>query len=141
MHPHEPVLEWRVHLLRQQPEYAVRAAVVIVLGGLIAAVLLNSAWFGALAILMLWMATREYWLPLRYRIDADGASLRYFGAVYLIPWDRVAYCMVDAVGVKLSSAPPQSRLQPFRGVYLRYADNRDAVMKAIDHWRSATHDG
>ncbi len=140
MHPNEPVLEWRVHLLRQRPEYAGRAITMILLGGLVAGALLQSLWLGVLATAMLWMATREYWLPLKFRIDAEGASLRYFGASYQITWDRVAYCMMDTDGVKLSSAPPRSCLQPFRGVYLRYADNRDAVMRAIEYWRSVPYD-
>jgi hypothetical protein len=86
----------------------------------------------------LWLATRDYWLPVRYTVSEKGAAVRYLGAAYDISWERVKYVTVTADGVKLSPLPPRSRLEPFRGVYLRFADNREQVLEAIAFWRGST---
>lgn len=98
----------------------------------------QSAGMGLLALVLLWLATRDYWLPVRYAVNEKGASVRYFGAVFEIAWERVKYVTVTPEGVKLSPLPPRSRLEPFRGVYLRFTDNREQVLEAIAFWRDWT---
>jgi hypothetical protein len=131
-------LQWTVHLLRQRPRKAWGAATIIVLASLLVGVAFRSAGMGLLALVLLWLATRDYWLPVRYTVGDSGARVRYLGAMFDISWDRVKYVTVSPDGVKLSPLPPRSRLEPFRGVYLRFADNREQVLEAITFWRSQT---
>jgi hypothetical protein len=131
-------LQWTVHLLRQRPQKAWGAAGVMVLAALLVGMAFRSAGMGLLALVLLWLATRDYWLPVRYSVSEKGAGVRYLGAVYDIPWERVNYVTVTAEGVKLSPLPPRARLEPFRGVYLRFADNREQVLEAIAFWREST---
>lgn len=130
-------LQWRVHLLRQQPEKAGRAMLVILAAGILVGMAWHSVGMGGLAGVLLWLATREYWLPMRYYVNEQGAGVRYLGAAFDIAWERVRFVTVMADGVKLSGLPPSSRLEPFRGVFLRFADNREEVLEAIEFWRSS----
>lgn len=98
----------------------------------------RSAGMGLLAVVLLWLATRDYWLPVRYHVNEQGAGVRYLGAVFDITWDRAKYITVTHDGVKISPLPLGSRLEPFRGVYLRFADNHEQVMEAIAFWRDWT---
>lgn len=131
-------LRWTVHLLREQPQKAWIAAAIMLLASVVVGVAFRSAGMGLLALVLLWLATRDYWLPVRYSVDEKGATVRYFGAAFDIAWERVKYVTVTSEGVKLSPLPPRSRLEPFRGVYLRFADNREQVLEAIAFWREST---
>jgi len=131
-------LQWTVHLLRQQPQKAWGAAGVMVLAAVLVGVAFRSAGMGLLALVLLWLATRDYWLPVRYTVSEKGAAVRYLGAAFDIPWERVKYVTVGADGGKLSPLAPRSRLEPFRGVYLRFGDNREQVLEAIAFWREST---
>ncbi len=129
-------LQWTVHLLRDQPRKAWGALTAMLAAGVLVGVAFGSAGMGLLAFVLLWLATREFWLPVRYTVNERGAGVRYLGAIFEVPWDRVKYVTVTAEGVKLSPVPPRSRLDPFRGVYLRFADNREQVLEAIAFWRN-----
>lgn len=131
-------LQWTVHLLRRAPQKAWKAAATIVLAGVLVGFSFRSAGMGLLALVLLWLATREYWLPIRYYVNERGAGVRYLGAVFDITWDRVKYVTITDEGVKLSPLPPRSRLEPFRGVYLRFSDNREQVLEAIAFWRGCS---
>lgn len=98
----------------------------------------RGAGMGLLALILLWLATRDYWLPVRYYVNEKGAGVRYLGAAFEVPWERVKYVTITSEGAKLSPLPPRSRLEPFRGVYLRFADNREQVLEAIAFWREQT---
>lgn len=110
----------------------------MLLASVVVGVAFRSAGMGLLALVLLWLATRDYWLPVRYTVDEKGAGVRYLGAAFDIAWERAKYVTVTSDGVKLSPLPPRSRLEPFRGVYLRFADNRQQVLEAIAFWREST---
>ena len=131
-------LQWTVHLLREQPQKAWTAGAIMLLASAVVGVAFRSAGMGLLALVLLWLATRDYWLPVRYTVDERGARVRYLGAAFDIAWEHVKYVSVASDGVKLSPLPPRSRLEPFRGVYLRFADNRQQVLEAIAFWRGST---
>lgn len=131
-------LQWTVHLLREQPQQAWQAGAIMLLAAVVVGVAFRSAGMGLLAFILLWLATRDYWLPVCYYIGERGAGARYLGAMYDITWERAKYVIVNDRGVKLSPVPPRSRLQPFRGVYLRFAGNREQVLEAIAFWREWT---
>ncbi|MCS6830454.1 MAG: hypothetical protein RMM08_12665 [Armatimonadota bacterium] len=134
-------LQWKVHLLRKQPRRAWLAGVVMLHASVLVAVAFQSVGMGLLALALLWLATREFWLPVRYYVNEKGAGVRYLGAIYDITWDRVKYVLVNEEGVKLSPLPFGSRLEPFRGVFLRFADNREQVLEAIAFWREGSTTG
>lgn len=52
-----------------------------------------------------------------------------------IKWENVKRCYVDDLGVKLSPLDRASRIEAFRGVYLRFGDNQDAVIEAVKSLR------
>lgn len=130
-------LQWTVYLLRRRPHRAWGAGVMMLLASVLVGAAFRSAGMGLLAFVLLWLATRDYWLPVRYYVHEKGAGVRYFGAAFDIAWERVKYVTATPDGVKLSPVSPRSRLEPFRGVYLRFADNREQVLEAIAFWSAS----
>lgn len=48
-----------------------------------------------------------------------------------IKWANVKRCYLDDFGVKLSPLDRVSRVEAFRGVYLRFGDNQNEVIEAV----------
>ena len=77
------------------------------------------------------LATAEYWMPQKYKVDKTGASARCGLSVTAIEWEDIKRVIPDEKGVKLSPLSSDGRLSPFRGVYLRFADNEEVVLGRI----------
>ena len=130
-----PILTWSVHLAREHPAKLVCSLLVAagaamagywVIGPL-GSVAVASAMLGSLA---------EFVFPVVYRITPEGASARTLIKVSEIRWENVRRCYVDAGGVKLSPLDRATRLEAFRGVYLRFGNNDDSVIKAVRSMRA-----
>lgn len=95
--------------------------------------LFGQLWLGLFGGLAIIGSTHEVLFDARYRLDAQGARARVGLSVNEIAWANVRRVISGEEGVKLSPLSGEgSRLAPFRGVYLRFAGNRDAVMAHIE---------
>jgi hypothetical protein len=101
--------------------------------GLVGTVVYDSLLLGALGFAIILAATAEFWMGARYRIDEVGATARIGPSVSSIEWERVKRVEVGESGVKLSPLERSgTRLEPFRGVYLRFApEDRERVLEAV----------
>ncbi len=133
-------LEWQVHLARTQPA---RAAVVVgaaLLSAGLCFFLFRNWLYAGFCVLALLGATSEFLLPIRYRLDEEGAEMRNLHNWRRIAWSEVkkAYLLED--GVKLSPLGVRTRLEPFRGVFLRFGEghgSQEEVLSAVRRFRDA----
>ena len=133
-------VEWRVHLARTEPRKAA-----VVLGAAVAAAalcfLLFMNWaFALFSALVLVAGTAEFLFPIRYRLTPEAAEMHNLHNWRRIEWTEVkkAYLLDD--GVKLSPLEVPTRLEPFRGVFLRFGEGpgeRDRVLAAVRRYRDA----
>lgn len=76
----------------------------------------------------------EYLLPIRYRLDAEGIRCSYGLTRLSMSWQAVKRIDVNSSGILLSPFRRVSRLDAFRGIYLRYADEGQAGSRThIEH--------
>jgi hypothetical protein len=143
-HPHTPthpptsaVLEWRVHLARGQPLQVAGVALGIVGSGALALSLFGSLPLALLVSIALFGATSEFLLPIQYRLTPEAAELRNGLARRRMAWTEVRKAYLAEDGIKLSPLDYPSRLEAYRGLFLRFADNREAVVAAVRHFRAA----
>jgi len=80
---------------------------------------------------VLFGAISEFLLPITYTITEQGASASSLFARRSIRWKDVRHVYLDSLGVKLSPVSRESRLEAFRGVYLRFDRNQDKVLAAV----------
>lgn len=133
-------LVWNIHLLRQQPQ---RLPVVLGASLFVASVawmLFHNLFFSFAAILMILSAAAEYLFPCQYRLTNLAARCRYGANRFEIEWKRVRRVLLYKDGVRLSPLPSPSRLDNFRGVFLRFAPNgqtgdRESVLRAVKSLR------
>ena len=129
-------LTWQVHLVRRQRDRLSTLAMILAIGA-------TSVWllFGQLlpvlvALCLLLGSAAEYLLPTRYTIDGDGLKARSLVSSLALSWREAKRCRDDASGMLVTPLPVASRLDRFRGVFLRYAPpgepgDRVSVYEAI----------
>ncbi|NLH48203.1 MAG: hypothetical protein GX444_06325 [Myxococcales bacterium] len=121
-------LAWTSHPVVEEPR---RAWIVPVFGLSTAAVVWlvtqSPAWSaaGSLAVAV---ASLEWFLPTRYRLDSRGAYRRVCFFRRRLPWPEIRRICPDSRGVLLSPYPFATRWESFRGLYLRFSGNREAVL-------------
>ncbi|MBS1709540.1 MAG: hypothetical protein JSS65_12575 [Armatimonadetes bacterium] len=77
------------------------------------------------------LSTSELFLPVRYRLDDNGAQSKCGWSSTEVKWGDVRRVVDGELGVKLSPVPENSKVAPFRGVYLRFNGNREEVLATI----------
>ncbi|HIE09063.1 MAG TPA: hypothetical protein EYP65_04365 [Armatimonadetes bacterium] len=110
-------IEWRVHLASRNPKGLPLVALVMALSGLLGAL---KGWAYAVlgpVLVLLWVA--DYLFPVTYRLTDEGVEVRQLVLRAFLPWERVRRCVKTKGGLFLSPLPKPSRLDAYRGVFLR----------------------
>jgi hypothetical protein len=138
-----PVLEWTVHLARDRPGRAAVVVLTLLLAAGLCFTLFRSPLFALLTAAVLLGATSEFLLPIRYRLDNQGAESANLHNRRRISWRdvRKAYLLED--GIQLSPFDQPTRLEAFRGVFLRFGPggDRETVLAAVRERREAARAG
>lgn len=127
----QALLEWRVWLVARRPGKAIGALAIMLAASCLIAMGTATVVLGLAALVLLLLATREFFLPVRYRLREEGAYAEWFMSSYFISWGKVKRYDLSGEGLKLSPFGRSSRLEPFRGVYLRFADNCEEVVEMV----------
>jgi len=124
-------LHWEVRLGAVNPMRRWAVLACAVLAGFAGLVLFRQPIFGVFGFLAIVLSTTEVLFPSKYRLDREGARAQCGMSVTTIAWENVKKVSEDALGVLVSPLQKSSRLDVFRGVYLRFADNRTEVLAKI----------
>lgn len=123
-------LEWTVELGKQLAQKRIPVAIAGLVAAGLGAVFIGI--FGAfLGIAVVFVSTAELWMPMRFKLTSDEASARVGLSVTAIRWENVKRVLETDQGVTLSPLEKSSRLDAFRGVYLRFSSNRSEVLAKI----------
>lgn len=122
------LMDWSVHLAREAP---LKAAFVMVSVALVVAL----GWIGVHPFVAFVMGAfllhhlAEFLFPIRYRLTDTGAEAVGFLYWRGIEWERVRRIVSLPDGVLLSPFPRPTRLDAFRGVFLRWGGDREGYQK------------
>jgi hypothetical protein len=123
-------LEWEVRLWERDPPKRTRLFILVAAIGVASGYAFGLV-LGLLAVVFLLGSTMEFWYPVRYRLDGQGASARVGFSVTAIEWSSVRRAILGEDGVKLSPLEKASRTAVFRGVYIRFNRNREEVVEFV----------
>jgi len=130
--PEEVLAEWRVHLLRKHPGRSILLVTVCILAvAFLHLVFGQRLGFTVLAALILLGSFLDWLLPIKYRLTTRGASYNNIFLKKRIAWEEIRSCYVSGFGLKLSPFSRRTRLDAFRGFVLRFAGNRDEVIRIV----------
>lgn len=126
------LLSWSVRPCTRHRCLAVVVAAFILALSLAVQVLFGSPWWGLLALLLLGLSVAPHYAGATYALTAEGASVRGLLVTHRRAWSEVKAHFPDAEGVLLSPLSKPTRLAYTRGLYLRFADNRDEVLACVE---------
>jgi hypothetical protein len=117
-------------VVNEWPRSAVKSGVLVVVC-VAAGMAFGGVGYGLLAAAMLTLALARYFFPTRFVLDEAGVSCRMLGSTGRLAWSQVRRVVVQRAGVFLSPLPRPSRLDSFRGVFLRFAGNAGEVTEFV----------
>ncbi len=127
----EVLLSWVSHPLKGSSTKAGIAvgsvAVSIIAGGWY----MESAVFGLIAGLVMFASLAKFFLPTTYTFNKEGVTIKTMTQSLTRPWSMFRSFYTDKNGVLLSPFIGPSRLENFRGLYMTFSANREAVLQII----------
>ena len=91
----------------------------------------ESTLFAVIAALILWGSVSQYFLPVSFRLTDRTVTVKYTTHKIEKAWNLFRSYYVDRNGVLLSPFGRPSRLETFRGLYVRFAGNKDQVVAVV----------
>jgi hypothetical protein len=128
----EVPISWRVHPARQRIGAAFVASAAILGLALLAALLMQSGWWGVFAAFVLFAALNRFFLPSEFSIDDEGVAARCGWSRRKCRWPDIRRFLHDARGGYISTRSRASALDSFSGIHLIFGDDRDTVVARID---------
>ncbi|MBW3622442.1 MAG: hypothetical protein KY468_03425 [Armatimonadetes bacterium] len=132
--------EWTVCMAVQQPRRTLVAGLLCVAAMVVAFLAFHSFVFSALVGASLFGSLLDFFLPVRYRLTPKGAEARHLWPFAFIEWKQVKRRLMSKEGLRLSPLGRKSRLDAYRGVFLRFGDEDpetvlDAVRRLHERYR------
>jgi len=126
-----PQYVWVVHPLFDSPKKSVFLVsfLIFLLVGI--QFLFGSLGITLLSIVFLFGSLRQYFLPFRYEVYNNQITVSSFLLKQDRAWNEFRTYYVDQHGILLSPFPKPSRLENFRGIYVRFGLDRSMVLDLI----------
>lgn len=90
--------------------------------------ILAGALWGLFAGALLTLSLRSFFFPTRIRLDDEGITVKEPLFTRTRSWSSCKSLHLDRFGVLVSPFSFPTRLENYRGVYLRFSDNREQVL-------------
>ena len=127
-----PLVEWVAHPAKQRPVAAVLVAVFIAVIAVGIYSWTYSIVFTVLGAAVLTASLAGFYFPTRYSFYEDTVVAKYTVTTIKKEWSQFRSFYKDKNGVLLSPFPNPSRLENFRGLFLRYGDcDRGEVIEFV----------
>lgn len=128
----DPVLlQWVTHPARVRPAVTIILILFLTLMVAIVYSLTESIIFTIVGALILWGSLSQYFLPTRFTFYDSKVRVKYTVNAIEKEWRLFRSYYRDKNGVLLSPFVGPSRLENFRGLYVRFAGNKDEVMAVV----------
>jgi len=126
-----PQYVWVVHPLFDSPKKSVFLVsfLIFLLVGI--QFLFGSLGITLFSIVFLFGSLRQYFLPFRYEVYNNQITVSSFLSKQDRAWNEFRSYYVDQHGILLSPFPKPSRLENFRGIYVRFGLDRSMVLDLI----------
>lgn len=131
LHP-TPILEWSVWPAKEKPLLSLGLTVLLIAIWVAVGYIYREAVWVLLAVILLLGAVAPFFVITRYRLDGEGISMKRYVTTMKKRWEELRSYYPDKNGVLVSPFAKPSRLENFRGVYLRFRGNREKVLAVLE---------
>lgn len=126
------IIAWRAHPAAERLGRAMLASLAVLAASAGIATIGESAYWGAVAFIVLVLALNRFFLPSRFSIDEEGIVARHPLRTVRFRWDELRRFSHDQYGGYLSRRVRPSRMDAFSGMHLLFGADRDAVVACIE---------
>ena len=125
------VLKWIDHPLKKSWKNLLIVVLFLMVAPAVVFFSTKSLLFLFLSIVFLLGSLSTFFLPTTYELSEDSIKVKFFFNTRKMEWGKYRSFYVDKNGVLLSPFEKPSRLENFRGIYLRFNQNKDEVVNFI----------
>ncbi len=125
------VLEWVCHPAKKNLKITILVSVFIVVLIAVVYFMTYSFWFGLLAFLILFGSLASFYFPTHYRLTDDEIIIKTKAQTQKKSWSQYRTYYPDKNGVLLSPFVRPSRLENFRGLYIKFWYNKGEVVAFV----------
>jgi hypothetical protein len=129
--PERSLLLWVTHPAKARPKTTVLVAAFLLLLLVLVYSWTASVILVVISALVLWGSLSQYFLPTTFEFTDTKVRVKYSVNKVEKEWAQYRSYYPDKNGVLLSPFAGPSRLENFRGLYVRYNANRDQVMQVV----------
>ena len=122
-----PALEWTVHPVKRRPLVSLAVSIFVILVAVCVYTWMESHWFTILALLIMLGSLAKFYFPTHYRLTDRSVTVKTTTQTLVKEWKLYRSCYPDKKGILLSPFVQPSRLENFRGLYIMFEGNNDAV--------------
>ena len=125
--------EWVSHPVKESWKMNIIAfigIIIMLLGGFIWLYI----WGIGLALLIILITLLQYFIPTIYIIDEDGIRVKYLFQDKKYKWSHFKSYYIDNKGILLSPFAKPTRLENYRGLYVRYGKEKERVIAEIEKY-------
>jgi hypothetical protein len=127
----QPLLSWSTHPAKVRPLVTTLVILFLVVLAVLVYLLTYSAVFTVIAVLILYGSLTQYFTKTTYEFTETKVRVRYIVNKIEKEWAQYRSYYADKNGVLLSPFPSPSRLENFRGLFIRFAGNKEQVMEIV----------
>ncbi|MCK5125254.1 MAG: hypothetical protein KAR42_03270 [candidate division Zixibacteria bacterium] len=128
----EPILEYLCHPAKKNRKITMLVTGVIIVCILLTYFITYSPFMTILGGMILFGALTGFYFPTRYSFYEDHIIIKTTTQALRKDWSLFRSYYPDKNGVLLSPFGRPTRMENFRGIFIKFADNRDEVMKLVE---------
>ena len=125
------VLKWSTHPIKKKTFISVLVVAFLFLVWSVVYLTTSSLFLTGLSVVIMLVSLSSFFLPTYYELDQDKIRIRYVFTRREREWSAFRSFYVDKNGVLLSPFQKPSRLENFRGIYIRFDRNKDQVVDFV----------
>lgn len=128
----DDVLEWVCHPAKRNMKITIGVTLFLMVLLLLVWFWTYEIWFVALGALILFISLASFYFPTKYILSKESVVIQSKANRQVKSWKQYRTYYPDKNGVLLSPFTRPSRLENFRGVYIRFWNNRDEVLAYVE---------
>ncbi|MGB2696742.1 MAG: hypothetical protein WBD28_02645 [Candidatus Zixiibacteriota bacterium] len=125
------VLKWRSHPFKRKKLTSLLVILCMVAVWISVYLTTFSVLMTVVSVIILLGALSPFFLPTDYELTSDKIKVRFFFSQKEKEWSFYRSFYVDKKGVFLSPFERPSRMENFRGIYIRVDQNKDQVVEFV----------
>lgn len=127
----EVVLKWSTHPVKRSTKVSILVVLFLLLIWFLVYLTTYSLFLTILSVVIMLGSLSAFFLPTYYEADDKKIKARFFFTTKEKEWSMFRSFYVDRNGVLLSPFERPSRLENFRGLYVRFNQNKDQVVEFV----------